>query len=215
MGKVDPPELITQAEYARRRAERGLPGGTKEAVRKAVQTGRISAIGVDKLIDPRVADIQWERNTRHRATATAATASSALPMSLDEAQPSPDPAEDPDGPDAPSQGGSGTSPNPYQDARTRIALADAEKAERENLKEAGKLIYRAAAEKAVRDYFRALRDRVLTVPRRAAPAAIGLTDVREIEAAYTKYLVEAFAQAEDDVVARIMLRAQGAGQGAA
>lgn len=55
-GKV---ELISQSEYARRR------GVAKSAVAKAVAEGRISLI--DGKVDPHVADIQWERNTRARA----------------------------------------------------------------------------------------------------------------------------------------------------
>lgn len=56
MAKVN---LMTQAEYAKHR------GCSAVAVHKAVKAGRISLIG-DK-IDPEVADIQWERNTRARA----------------------------------------------------------------------------------------------------------------------------------------------------
>lgn len=52
-------ELITQAEYARRR------GVAKSAVAKAVAERRITLI--EGRIDPSVADIQWERNTRARA----------------------------------------------------------------------------------------------------------------------------------------------------
>lgn len=51
--------LITQSEYARRR------GVAKSAVAKAVKENRIRLI--DGLVDPDVADIQWERNTRARA----------------------------------------------------------------------------------------------------------------------------------------------------
>ena len=58
-------ELITQAEYARRR------GVAKSAVAKAVAERRISLI--DGKIDPSVADIQWERNTRARADSGRAT----------------------------------------------------------------------------------------------------------------------------------------------
>lgn len=48
-------EFINQAEYARRR------GVSREAVRKAVQDGRITLI--NGKIDPVVADIQWQQNT--------------------------------------------------------------------------------------------------------------------------------------------------------
>jgi hypothetical protein len=62
-------ELITQAEYARRR------GVAKSAVAKAVAERRITLI--EGRIDPSVADIQWERNTRARADS--GRASSARP----------------------------------------------------------------------------------------------------------------------------------------
>jgi phage terminase Nu1 subunit (DNA packaging protein) len=68
MAKSDP-NLLTQAEYARSRNERGLPGGSREAVRKAVDGGRISAFGSDKLLDRALADSQWARNTRARVSA--------------------------------------------------------------------------------------------------------------------------------------------------
>lgn len=56
--------LITQAEYARSRKARGLPGGTAPAVWRAVHTKRIEL--VDGLIDPEQADQDWERRTDHR-----------------------------------------------------------------------------------------------------------------------------------------------------
>jgi hypothetical protein len=60
------PNLLTISEYARSRKARGLSGGTKQAVHKAVAETRISAFGPDKLIDQALADSQWERNTRAR-----------------------------------------------------------------------------------------------------------------------------------------------------
>lgn len=69
MAKSDP-NLLTQAEYARSRKDRGLPGGSREAVRKAVDEQRISAFGPDKLIDLQLADSQWARNTRARVGST-------------------------------------------------------------------------------------------------------------------------------------------------
>jgi hypothetical protein len=52
------PELISPSEYARRR------GVHHTAVHKAIKSGRILLI--DGKIDPEVADIQWEKNTRPR-----------------------------------------------------------------------------------------------------------------------------------------------------
>lgn len=65
MPKSDP-NLLTISEYARSRKARGLSGGTKQAVHKAVAEGRVSAFGPDKLIDQALADSHWERNTRAR-----------------------------------------------------------------------------------------------------------------------------------------------------
>jgi hypothetical protein len=65
MAKSDP-NLLTISEYARSRKARGLSGGTKQAVHKAVAEQRISAFGQDKLIDQALADAQWGRNTRAR-----------------------------------------------------------------------------------------------------------------------------------------------------
>lgn len=52
-------ELVTQAEYARRR------GVSREAVRQALEAGRVSGVDVDGrvMIDPERADIEWARNT--------------------------------------------------------------------------------------------------------------------------------------------------------
>lgn len=68
------PKLLTQAAYARHREERGLPGGTREAVRKAIAAGDVSAFGPDKLIDPELADQQWARNRRARISPQAEAA---------------------------------------------------------------------------------------------------------------------------------------------
>src|SRR3990167_1875103 len=73
MPKSDP-HLLTQAEYARSRKARGLSGGSREAVRRAFDAKGISAFGPDKLVDPELADRQWEKNTRVRATTVPASA---------------------------------------------------------------------------------------------------------------------------------------------
>lgn len=53
---------VSIREYARSRAERGLPGTSHTAVRKAIQTGRITA-EPDGTIDPDRADAQWAGQT--------------------------------------------------------------------------------------------------------------------------------------------------------
>lgn len=161
-------QLLTKSAYARHR------GCDEKAVRKAIQDGRISTI--DGKIDPEVADIQWAKNTRARAdskrtapqeplvgidaTATAATAP-AGPVS--------GPAGNPD----------------YNDNRARREKAEADMAERENLREAKMVLDRQQSERAIFDIVRSLRDTVMAIGQRAAPKCIGLADSRDIERVIT------------------------------
>jgi stage V sporulation protein SpoVS len=64
------PQLLTQAEYARYRAEKGLRGQTPAAVNKAVKAGRLSLAsgalvndGGRVLVNPELADAEWAGNT--------------------------------------------------------------------------------------------------------------------------------------------------------
>ena len=163
-GRVD---LISQAAYARRR------GVAKSAVAKAVAEGRISLIGGK--IDPAVADIQWAKNTRARAdsgrsgaqagdggagVALAAPGGSTAPE-LAPVQPAGEPG--------------------YADYRVIREKADAEMAQRANLKDAGLLVERSRVERGTFDVVRAFRDAVMAIGQRAAPRCIGLADARDIE----------------------------------
>lgn len=56
--------LITMADYARSRKERGLPGGTKAGVLKAVRAGRL--VLVNGKVDADAADAQWDANTNRK-----------------------------------------------------------------------------------------------------------------------------------------------------
>ena len=79
-------ELITQSEYARRR------GVAKSAVAKAVSERRITL--VDGKIDPVIADIQWQRNTRARGdSGKASTATDYTPDLVIRAVATTDPAQ--------------------------------------------------------------------------------------------------------------------------
>ena len=158
--------LISQSEYARRR------GVAKSAVAKAVKEGRI--VLINGMIDPAVADIQWQQNTRARADSGRVVASVAqdggVPPAADET-----PASGQDSaPGAPSSPG-------YADYRAMREKADAEMAERANLKDAGLLVERAKVQRGTFDVVRAFRDSVMVIGQRAAPRCIGLGDSREIE----------------------------------
>ena len=176
-------ELISQAEYARRR------GVAKSAVNKAIKEGRITLI--QGKVDPAVADIQWSNNTRARADAgrTASEQGTLIgnaPSSVNIAPQAPESAA----------GDGANDPDSYQSLRVRREKAAVEREERENAKEAGLLLNRKDIRIAVFDSFRALRDEILGAPQRAAPAVIGLGDTRDIERVFTDELRKAFANAE-------------------
>jgi uncharacterized protein with GYD domain len=164
-------QLITVAAYARRR------DCDEKAVRKAIEEGRITAIPQPngrKLIDPEVADIQWAKNTRARAdskrTAGAGAADAGSPLLEGEGAAS--------GPDSASGAPASTG---YADYRAMREKADAERAVRANLKDAGLLVERAQVQRGTFDVVRAFRDSVMVIGQRAAPRCIGLADSREIE----------------------------------
>ncbi len=204
MSKVDVkgPKLLTQAEYARHRDAQGMSGGTRQAVARAVEAERISTIGPDKLIDPQVADIQWERNSRARASTRATSALESPAQGVGGGTAS-------DGPvSAPVPPAAAAAVNHYQDARTRREQAEAEKSELELAKMAGRVIERAPAQQAVYDAFHALRDSVLATARRVAPACIGINDTRELEHVIAAELRKSFQAFETRMLATLDERAQ-------
>lgn len=179
-------QLITKAAYARHR------GCDEKAVRKAVAEGRISLI--DGKIDAAVADIQWAQNTRARADSGR---TAALP-GLGAGQGGTAAVEGPTGSIAQPAADQG-----YQDFRIRRERADAERAERENDKEAGRLIVRDSTERAIFDAFRALRDRIMATAQRSAPKLIGMSDVREAERVIADELRKAFEGWETSMLERL------------
>lgn len=165
--------LITIAAYARHRS------CDEKAVRKAIEEGRITAIQQPngrKLIDPEVADIQWAKNTRSRADSKRADPA----FSLTGGAASPAAQNAASGPD------SGPAAPGYADYRAIREKADAEMAQRANLKDAGLLVERASTERGVFDVVRSFRDAVMAVGQRAAPKVVGMSDARDIEHTITE-----------------------------
>lgn len=177
-----PVELITFSDYARRR------GCDEKAVRKAIAAQRITTVERDgkKLIDPAVADIQWKQNTRVRVRPNAP----------------PPPAGT-----AADAGSTGEPPAPpppaYDDHKTRQAKADAERAELEVGKLAGRLIEREPAERGTYEAFRELRDAVFAAIKTQARKVIGLTEVREVELALEDEMRGAFDGWEQRIAQRL------------
>lgn len=147
--------LLTKAEYARHR------GCSEKAVRKALAEGRISAAGSGRrCIDAAVADLQWANNTRARAGS----------------------ARDVSG-TAPPGAGAGAARLDYASDRARRERAEADRAEVLALREAGRLLLREPAERAVFDAFKGLRDAVFQALREVAPEVRDLSDVPAIQLA--------------------------------
>jgi hypothetical protein len=156
------PKLMTVIEYAAHRKASGLSGGTRQAVDKAVLTGRITPI--DGRIDPVIADIQWERNTQRRVDLHANT-----PTVQVEASP-------PSGPIAASQEPSWA----QSKARTEAAVAalkELELAERE-----GRVIEKEGVKTAARETGKQIQKALVDVfPSRVAVDVAAITDPWAVE----------------------------------
>lgn len=134
-------ELITQAEYARRR------GCSAVAVLKAIRAGRISLI--DGKIDPAVADVQWQRNTRVRAGSKAAGTNDA---NLG----------------APAKPAAGDGDGGYWTIRTRREKAEANLAELKLAEQQGQLVRADDVRSALAKRAAAFREGLMQIPSRLA-----------------------------------------------
>lgn len=151
--------LVTQAEYARHR------GCSRESVRKAVATGRISAFGPEQRINVALADTQWAQNTRPRAAPGRASAAAPPPA-----------AATPNG--APA----------YDVSRARREHAQAQIAEVALQRELGGLLARDEVLHVVADAATTLRARLEALPDQLAHELAGLTDEAAIHARMSGFI---------------------------
>jgi hypothetical protein len=152
-------ELVSFAEFAR------IRGVAKSAVTRAIKEGRITPIG--EKLDPVVANIQWDANTRAKASN----------------------ATDHDRGQRTATGGGGGGANHESEAssgynanRARREAAEAIKAEVEAAKAANSVMDKEKGVRGAFTAFRGLRDVVMPIGRRLAPRLAVMTDVREIAA---------------------------------
>lgn len=171
MAKVN---LLTQSEYAKHR------GCSAVAVHKAVKAGRISLIN-DK-IDPAVADIQWQANTRARQSNAlrtpgpdlisdvATVANQAMDGALSAAPSAPGgvPAV------APADNG-------YNEARTRRERAEADEAEMRTARIRGTMVLREDVDRAMFEILREVRDRLTSCARRVASEVASIATAEACE----------------------------------
>jgi hypothetical protein len=148
--------LVTVSEYAKSRADRGLSGGTRQAVDKAIDAGRISVH--DGLIDPDIADQEWEVNTRKRMDIHG---ESDMPINVPK---------------------DSAMPQSWADAKARTESAVAELKELDLAERKGRLIDRSGYEMAAQKTARVLRDALVTTfPSKYALEFAALTDPWQTE----------------------------------
>jgi hypothetical protein len=179
MAKSDP-NLLTISEYARSRKARGLSGGTKQAVHKAVTEQRISAFGQDKLIDQALADAQWERNTRARVAQGA-------PEGADVGRPDlPELAAaavgSPASPSAPDQAPQQLHGDPgYLKSRASQAEADARIAQLKAAELEGQLVRVDQVRAQLASQLAPVREGLLQLPARLASMLAAQTDAGRVQ----------------------------------
>lgn len=152
------PDLITKAEYARRR------GCDPAAVTRAVQKGWITAI--DGKIDPVVADVQWAANARSRADSRPATEVGARLAGLGQA---------PAGAEAKAP-----ADDSYFAARARRETAEAEMAELKLQEQMSQLVRADTVRAETAKLANALRESFLQLPARLAPVLAAETDAGKV-----------------------------------
>lgn len=162
--------LITKSAYAR------LRGCDEKAVRKAVNEGRISLI--DGKIDPAVADIQWARNTRARASQSSAGSASGsqqldieVPMEMGSAA----------APGARQSEKAAADPG-YMQFRSRREEADAQIAEMNAAKMRGTMVIRQDVDRAMFEIGREVRDRLAACSKRIASEVASVSTAEACEA---------------------------------
>lgn len=185
------PLLLTQAQYARSRKARGLSGGSREAVRRAVDAGRISAFGPDKQVDPTLADRQWAANTQVRANTVpvappadsgGAPAGGDL-VDLAAADPPLAPAGESgaDSQVAGPEGGQLQADPEYQRSRSRQAAADARTAEIKLAELEGSLVRIDQVKAELAAMLAPVREGLLQIPARLAPLLAPQSDAARIQ----------------------------------
>jgi len=150
--------LVKPNVYARMRRDRGL-NGSDQAVRKAIKTGRITLI--NGLIDPEVADIQWEKNTQHRRDYHG-------------------PREIPAAASKPAEASATT--QSWADSKARTEAAVAEMKELELARRKGDLVDRAGVERAAYQTGRQMQKAIVDIfPSRVAVELATITDPWAVE----------------------------------
>ena len=169
------PELLSQRQYADHRKRSGLPGGTHQAVSKAIRDGRLSQSFTKKgrryLIDPERADEEWASSTdpmqvRDADVIGKARRQAAADAGEEQGLFGPLPAENAPEVTGPTEG---LEPGrTVQQSRAYESHYSAELRRMQYEREAGRLCEVEQVDKAVFRVFREARNKMLELPDRIA-----------------------------------------------
>ena len=178
--------LISKSEYAR---HRGCQPG---AVTAAIGTGRITTVIKDgkELIDPEVADIQWERNTRTQMRNGRAGQPAHQPDLMTPAPPTDEPAE---------IRSEQAARYDVQEARAKRETHEANLAMMREQKEAGQLLERERVMKAAVDAGAQLRASLERLPTLSLELA-AMQDPAQINQRLTQAVADALHDAADKLM---------------
>lgn len=178
--------LISKSEYAR---HRGCQPG---AVTAAISTGRITTVIKDgkELIDPEVADIQWERNTRTQKRNGRAGQPANQPDMMTKAEAVEEPSE--------SRTDS-TARYDVQEARAKRETHEANLAMMREQKEAGQLLERERVIKAAVDAGAQLRASLERLPTLSLELA-AMQDPAQINLRLSQAVADALHDAADKLM---------------
>lgn len=153
---------LSVEQYARSRKRRGLPGGTENSVRKAVESGRVTVNKHGRIVDEKEADREWEAN-RQRPTVA------------------PKGARPPAGAaPAPSVNGKGKIP-PIGQSKAAIAAVDLKLKRLLLAKERAEVVDRKLLQDHARRAAQVIQRHALTFHSRVAAPVHGAPDVRAAE----------------------------------
>lgn len=153
-------------DYAAHRRERGLPGGSKTAVERAIKLGRITRTAAGK-IDPTRADAEWAANSdpvKQAASSRQRPAPAAAESSKRR-----------------SSTGSDVAASDYARHRARRERAMADEAELEVAVRAGELVEKAKVKAAAWKAGRQVQERMLAIPSRVAAIVAAESDPTVVE----------------------------------
>lgn len=178
-GSIDPahpPIGLTPPQYAELRSKRGLRGGTRQMVHKALASGWLVTY-VDGTIDADASDVSWEQCANSHPDNGNGSAGGAQQELVDSDLPI------------------------YAVERAKREAAVAEKARMEADLMAGRIIEKSKVERQWVNIMQVMRQRILGLPDRLAGTLAGLTDQSEIHRRLDDECRQALNEAASDVEA--------------